>query len=138
MFISPHVSGGQNSETYWVGGRNISPIMRANSIHFRRANEFHSAYIIGKNFTEVLPDKNKLSLDKPNIKITLTSWITWIRSYTENNRMGTIFRVYDPYLKTEVYLLDDWGASKYGKISKWVQALTTTGMEMEITPCLQL
>ena len=112
--------------------------MRANSIHFWRANEFHSAYIIGKNFTEVLPDKNKLSLDKPNIKITLTSWITWIRSYTENNRMGTIFRVYDPYLKTEVYLLDDWGASKYRKISKWVQALTTTGMEREITPCLQL
>ena len=42
--------------------------------------------------------------------------------------MENVFRVYDPDLKYEVYLLDDWGAAEDGKVSKWVQTLTTTGV----------
>ena len=41
--------------------------------------------------------------------------------------MHTILRVYYTDLKNEVYLLDDWGASADGKVSKWVQTLTTKG-----------
>ena len=54
----------------------------------------------------------------------------------EDNGMDTIFRVYNPYLKTEVYLLDDWGSEKYGKISKWVQTLTITGIGDRKGNCL--
>ena len=46
----------------------------------------------------------------------------------EDNGMYTNFRVYDQYLKTEFYLLYDWVSAKYGKVSKWVQTLTTTGV----------
>ena len=81
-------------------------------------NEFYSTSIITKNCMEGLPDEKKLSLDEPKRNITLTSWIAWIRSYMEDNGMDTIFRVYNPYLKTEVYLLDEWGSEKNGKISK--------------------
>ena len=42
--------------------------------------------------------------------------------------METVFRVYYPNLKTEFYLLDDRGVAKDGKIFKWVQTLTTTGV----------
>ena len=53
----------------------------------------------------------------------------------EDNRMDTDFRIYDPYLKYEVYLLDDWGAAKYGKFYNWVQKplrLRGLGAELEI------
>ena len=44
----------------------------------------------------------------------------------EDNRMDTVFCVYNTDLKYEVYLLDDRGAAEYGKVSKWVQNFTTT------------
>ena len=47
--------------------------------------------------------------------------------YMEYNGMDTVFLVYDPYLNTEVYLMDEWGAAEDGKVSKWVQNLTNTG-----------
>ena len=34
--ITPCVGGGHNSEIYWVGGNNISPITRAKSIQAQR------------------------------------------------------------------------------------------------------
>ena len=43
--------------------------------------------------------------------------------------MGRIFYVYYKYLKYEVYLLDDWGEAKDGRVSKWVQTITTMGVE---------
>ena len=48
-----------------------------------------------------------ISLEKSKSKITLMSCIAWIRSYMEDNGMGTVFLVYDTDLKTEVYLLDE-------------------------------
>ena len=42
--------------------------------------------------------------------------------------MVTVFHVYYPYLKTEIYLLDDWVVAEDEKISKWVQTLTTKGV----------
>ena len=66
-------------------------------------------------------DKNP-SLDKSKIKITLTSWISRIRYYMEENGMDTVLFVYDIDLKTKIYLLDDWG------VSNWFQILTTTGV----------
>ena len=82
--------------------------------------------------------RKKLSSNESKSKINLTSWIACIRSYTENNGMETIFRIYDPYLKTGVYLLDDWGAAKDGKVSKWVQTLTTTGVRYVQVNCLPI
>ena len=41
--------------------------------------------------------------------------------------MDAILRIYDPYIKTEAYLLDAWGAAEDGKVSKWVQ--TSDGTE---------
>ena len=100
------MGGGHNSETYWVGGRNISPITRTKSVQAQRPNEFRSTSVIVKNFMEGLPDEKKLSLEKYKSKITLMSLIAWIRSYMEYNGMDTFFRVNNPYLKIEVYLLD--------------------------------
>ena len=115
---TPCVGGGQNSEKYWVGGSNLFPITRTKSIQTRRLNEFRSASIIAKNSTEGLPEEKNISLDKSKRKITLTSCIASIRSYMEDNRMETVFCVYVPHLKTEVYLLDDWVESEYGKVPK--------------------
>ena len=83
---------------------------------------------MAKNCTERLPDEKKISLEKSKSKNTLTSWIVQIRSYMEDNGMNTAFRVYDPDLKYEVYLLYDWVSDEYGKVSKWYQTLTTTGV----------
>ena len=55
---------------------------------------------------EGLPDEKNISLETYKSKITLMSLIAWIRSYMEYNGMDTFFRVNDPYLKIEVYLLD--------------------------------
>ena len=118
MIISPRMGGGHNYETYWVGCSNNYPITRANSIQSQIPNDFCSASVIAKNLTEVLPDEKKLSLDESKSKITLTSWIACIGSYMEDNGINTVFRVYDPDLKTEVYLLYDWGAAKGGKFYK--------------------
>ena len=56
------------------------------------------------------------------------NWIAWTRYYMEDHKMYTVFHVYDPYLKTEFYLLYYWGESNDGKVSKWVQKLTTMGV----------
>ena len=66
-----------------------------------------------------LSEKKHISLEKYNSKITPTSWIAWIMSYMEKNEMDTVFCVYIPDLNTEVYLLDDWGEAKDGKVYKW-------------------
>ena len=97
--------------SHWVGGINTSPLTRANSIQARRPNNFRSASIIAKNCTEGLPDKINISLDESKRKITLKSWIAWIGLYMEDNGMDTVFRVYDPDLKTEFYILDEWVAA---------------------------
>ena len=97
---NPRLGGGQNSETYWVGGNNISPITRTNSIQNWRSNDFHIASIIAKNCMEGLPDETNISLDDFKSKITLISWIAWIRSYMEDNIMEAIFFVYNQDLKT--------------------------------------
>ena len=85
-----------------------------------------------------LPDEKNLSLDKSESNITLTSWISWIRFYTEDTGMDTVFCVYDTDLKTEVYLLDEWGASEDRKASKWVQTLTTMGVGAGKLNCLSI
>ena len=54
----------------------------------------------------------------------------------EDNGMETAFRVYNPDLKTEVYLLDNWGSAEDGKVSKWVQTLTTMGFGYVKGNCL--
>ena len=77
---------------------------------------------------EGLPSEKKKSFDESNSKITLTSCIAWIWSYMEDNRMETVFRVYDPDLKYEFYLLDDWRTARYGKLSKWFHNLSTMGV----------
>ena len=115
--ITPHVGGGQNCETYWFVSSNLLTTMRANTIQARRLNEFCRASIIVEKCTEFLLDKKNISLDESKSKITLTIWIAWIWSYTEDNGMDNVFRVYNPYLNSEVYLLDDWVAYEYGKVS---------------------
>ena len=125
---NPSVGGGQNYDTYWVSGSNLLPVTRENPIQDRRPNELCRASIMAKNCTERLPDEKKISLEKSKSKNTLTSWIVQIRSYMEDNGMNTAFRVYDPDLKYEVYLLYDWVSDEYGKVSKWYQTLTTTGV----------
>ena len=77
---------------------------------------------------EGLPDKKYISLGKYKSKITLMSWIIWIRSYMEDNLMDTIFRVYNPYPKTKVYHLDYLGKFKDKKVSKWFQTLKNMGV----------
>ena len=42
--------------------------------------------------------------------------------------MYNFFHIYDPDLKNDVYLLDYWGAAEDGKVSKWIQTLTTVGV----------
>ena len=57
------MGGGQNYETYWVGGSNIYLITIEKSIQSRRPNDFSSASIITKNCTEGLQEKKNLSLE---------------------------------------------------------------------------
>ena len=83
--ITPCVGDGQNSDTNWVSNGYFTPITRANSIQARVRNYLIGAFIITKNCTEGLPDLKNISLDKSKIKITLTSWIAWIRSYMKDN-----------------------------------------------------
>ena len=52
MTIAPRVGGDKNSETYWVGCSNISPITRAKSFQDQRPNDLRSASIIAKKCTE--------------------------------------------------------------------------------------
>ena len=42
--------------------------------------------------------------------------------------MDTVFCFYNEDPNTKVYLLDEWRVDKYGKVSKWVQTVTTTGV----------
>ena len=105
---TPCVGGGQSSDTYWVGSNNLLPITKSMIIQARRPNGFRSTPIIAEKCTEGLPDEKKIPLEKPKSNITMTSWIAWIRLYMEDNGMNTVFRVYDKYLKTKFYLLDDW------------------------------
>ena len=67
-------------------------------------------------------------LDKSNSKISLKIWIAWIMSYMKDNGLYTLVCVYNTYLKTEVYFLNEWGADKDSVVSNWVQTLTTTGV----------
>ena len=122
--VTSYVGSGKNSETYWVSGRNIFPVTKFKSIQACKLDYFRSASIITKNCKKGLPDEKNISLENSKSKITLTSWIYCIWSYMEDNGMDTVFCVYNPDLKSEVYLLDDWGAAKYGKFSKQVQTLT--------------
>ena len=110
------MGGGQNYEKYWVGGRNLLPIKIERSILDQRHNDFCTASIIAKNCTEVPPYKKNILLEKSKGKMFLTSWIAWIMSYMEENLMDTIFCVYDTDIKTQVYLLDDSGVYKDGKV----------------------
>ena len=91
-----------------------------------------------KNCTEGLLDEKHIFLDESTRKITLTIWIYWIKSYMRHNGIYTVFHVYDTYLKTEVYLLNDWGVSEYGKVSKWVQNPTNTGVGDGKVNCLPI
>ena len=59
------MGGGENSETYWVYGRNISPITISKSIQAQRPNDFCSASIVAKNFIEVLLEKNVFPWTNP-------------------------------------------------------------------------
>ena len=77
---------------------------------------------------EGLLENTNISLGESKSKITLTSWIAWIRSYMEINGMDTVFHVYNPDPRTKVYLLYEWGAAKDSQISKWVQNLTAMGV----------
>ena len=126
---TPRVDGGNNYETYWVGGSNLLPVTRDNSIQAWRPNYFCSASIIVRNWTESLPDKKNIPLDESKSKITLASWTAWIMSYMEDNGMNTIVCVYDPDIKTEIYPIYYLGAAKDGKVSKWVQSFTTMGVQ---------
>ena len=105
IVVTPCVGGGQNSETYWVGSSNLLPATRSKSIQARRTNDFCSASIVTKNYTEVLMYEKKISLDKSKSNITLTSWIDLVCSYTEDKKMNTVFCVYYIDLKSEAYLL---------------------------------
>ena len=89
------MGGVQNYETYLVSGSNIFAITTVNSIQARKPNDFRIASIIAKNCTEGLPSEKNISLDESKSKITLTSWIAWIRSYMEYKGMYNAFFVYD-------------------------------------------
>ena len=52
--------------------------------------------------------------------------------------MDTVFRVYNPDLKTEFYLLYDRGAAEDGKVSKLFQTFTTTGVGNGKLNCLPI
>ena len=79
--VTPHMCGTHNSQTYWVGGGNIYPIMRVNSIQYWRPNDFYCPYIITKNCTEGIAVEKKISFEKSKSNITLTIWIARIKYY---------------------------------------------------------
>ena len=45
LVITPRVGGDHNSETYWVGGRNLYPDTREKSIYYRMPNNLYISYI---------------------------------------------------------------------------------------------
>ena len=77
-------------------------------------------------------------LGKSKSKINLMSWIFWNWSYVEENRMDAVFRVYNTDLKSGIYLLDELEAAENGKVSMWVQTLTTTGAGRGTGNCLPI
>ena len=56
----------------------------------------------------------------------------------EDNGINNVFCVYDPDLKTEVYLLGDSGTAEDGKIFMWVQNITITGVGYRTRYCLPI
>ena len=83
MVITPHMGGGHNSETYWVGGSNVFPLTRAKCIYPLRPNYFRRSDIIAKNCMEGLMGEKNISLDKSKSMTTLASCMALIWFYNE-------------------------------------------------------
>ena len=90
--VAPRVGGGQEGMA-WTGGPNCPANRRTrpNSMMARRLTDFKSANPIEKIVTEVLAENQNIRPEEKTSKITLTSWMNYIKTYMEERGLYTVF-----------------------------------------------
>ena len=91
----------------------------------RHPTDFKSANSIEKIVTEVLAENQNIRPEEKTSKITLTSWVNYIKTYMEERGLYTVFWVYDASTDVENYLLKYWGSAEPKIIQQWVDTLRT-------------
>ena len=122
----PRVGGGVNA-TALTGGlnRQADGRTRPTSTMARRPTDFKSASMIERHACAGLAEHRHIGPNEKTSKITLTAWINSIRSYMEEHRLDTVFRVYTPLQDgaPETYLLEEWGTVKSDATNAWIGSL---------------
>jgi hypothetical protein len=112
----PCVGGGTNRDSYCFGGLNVR--IRPKTWNAHPPTDFKSTSSVEHFCMIGLPENKKLALEESK-GLSFTTFVSMTRSYIED----TIFCVYDPVAKNEVYLLEGWGSTKETDIFTWVQTL---------------
>ena len=150
--VAPGVGGGQD-DTAWTGGPNwpVNRCTRPNSTMARRPTDFKSINLIEQIATKGLAENQHIGPKEKTSKITLTSWVKYIKTYLEERGLDIVFRVQDASTHVETYLFKDWGSAELESIQQWVDtprngvpntqaAINATGNESTLVylPPLQL
>ncbi len=100
-----------------VPGKTKEP---ANNMAFRPTS-FKEIYRQNKLLKEDLNDSKKIDLPGGSTKIiSVTSWIQEVKWMFEPRGFDTIFRVFCPHERKEIYLLDSLGEVTLSYVKKWV------------------
>jgi hypothetical protein len=129
----PRVGGQGADNQYWTGGSGIvEKFIRkipATTLAYR-STDLKAASINEAKIIAGLPKKQQLTLADASTEttnISLTSWISCVRSEIVDRGMDSVFRIEDRTLKTENYMLANWGTVKHSSVSKWVEVLKNDG-----------
>jgi hypothetical protein len=89
--------GGGNDSMAWARGPNqgAKGLSGPSLTMARRLTDFKSGNTNKHIATKGLPAAQHTGPDKKTSNITLTSWVNFTSSYTEERGIDTIFRVYD-------------------------------------------
>ena len=122
--------GGIYSGTAWTGGSAIAEkrLKRPKTIFARRPSDFRGASKIEEVATKGLREEKRLGLEKS--QVSLTTWIGLVRTLLEESGQDSVFRVDDgesTIVKSEIYLLEDWGRANLTLVLPWVEKLRRGG-----------
>jgi hypothetical protein len=122
----PRVGGGQDGETWWTGGSNVTSKRRIapKDTAARRPDSFRSADSVAKQCKEGLPTTHHLGKEgEKDYTISLVTWIAAIQGYMVEKGMDTVFYIYDPIHDQEVNMFEQWGVVTKEQVKEWVKTL---------------
>ncbi len=121
--------GGIIDGVVWVGGSNIpGKTKEPADIMAFRPTSFKELYRQNTLLKEGLSDSKKLDLPGGSTKgISVTAWIQEVKWMIEPRGFDTVFRVFCPHDRKEIYLLDSWGEVTLSDVKKWVDILAEHG-----------